>query len=131
MFKVLLLSPALVIAGIVSQQPGAPPPMPADAATLVNPLKGSAAGLEHAKKLYAIDCAMCHGANGDGKGDLAGDMKPPLKDFTDPSVLKDVPDGELFYAIKNGKGMMPGEGERTKTDDVWNLAILVRSFSKH
>ena len=35
------------------------------------------------KKVYAIDCAMCHGENGDGKGDMASDMKN-VTDFTNP-----------------------------------------------
>lgn len=57
-------------------------------------------------------------------------MKPPLKDYTDPAALKDITDGELFYIIKNGKGQMPPEGDRAKTDDLWNMVILVRSFAK-
>jgi hypothetical protein len=39
-------------------------------------------------------------------------------------------DGEIFYIIKNGKGNMTGEGERLKTDEVWNMVILVRSYAK-
>jgi hypothetical protein len=57
-------------------------------------------------------------------------MKPPLKDYTDPAALKDMSDGELFYVIKNGKGQMPSEGDRAKTDDLWNMVVLVRSFAK-
>ena len=53
---------------------------------------------------------MCHGATGDGKGDVAADMN--LKDYRDPDALKDLTDGELFYIIKNGKGEMPSEGDR-------------------
>ncbi len=76
------------------------------------------------------DCAMCHGATGDGKGDLAADQKPPLKNWTDADALKDLSDGEIFYIIKNGKGNMVGEGERLKTDDLWNMVIYVRAFAK-
>jgi mono/diheme cytochrome c family protein len=97
---------------------------------MVNPVKPTPESQAHAKKMYGYDCAMCHGANGNGKGDLAGDMKPPLKDYTDPAALKDLTDGELFYVIKNGKGQMPSEGDRGKDDDIWNMVILVRSFSK-
>ncbi len=73
---------------------------------------------------------MCHGANGNGKGDVVGDLKLTLKDYTDPAALKDMTDGEIFYIIKNGKGQMPAEGERLKPDDIWNMVLLVRSFSK-
>ncbi|HEY2039221.1 MAG TPA: cytochrome c [Edaphobacter sp.] len=115
------------------QQPASAPaaPVPADAARMVNPVKPTPESLAHAKKIYGYDCALCHGANGDGKGEAVADMKLTMKDFTDPSALKDLSDGELFYIIRNGKGQMPGEEEaRAKPDDVWNLVVLVRSFAK-
>jgi mono/diheme cytochrome c family protein len=108
----------------------AAPAMPADAKTLVNPVKPTAESQAQAKKMYGYDCAVCHGANGNGKGDLAADMKPPLKDYTDPAALKDLTDGEIFYIIKNGKGQMTGEGPRLNTEGTWNMVILVRSFAK-
>jgi len=110
--------------------PAAPSTMPADAAHLVNPVKSTPESQAHAKKMYGYDCAMCHGANGNGKGELVADMKLTVKDYTDPAALKDLSDGELFYIIKNGKGQMSGEGDRAKPDDLWNMVILVRSFAK-
>jgi mono/diheme cytochrome c family protein len=104
--------------------------MPADAKSLVNPVKPTPESQAHAKKVYGYDCALCHGANGNGKGDVVADMKLTLKDYTDPAALKDLTDGELFYVIKNGKGQMPPEGDRAKPEDIWNMVILVRSFSK-
>jgi len=124
---------ALIVSASSSQQPAstpAPPAMPSDAKTMANPVKPSPESLAHAKKMYGYDCAMCHGANGNGKGDLAGDMKLQLRDYTDPAALKDISDGELFYIIKDGKGQMPSEGDRAKAEDIWNMVILVRSFAK-
>jgi mono/diheme cytochrome c family protein len=131
MFKLLFVLPSVLFLALMPQQ--APPPdkpMPADAATLTNPVTPTPESEAHAKMLYGIDCAMCHGANGNGKGDLVADMNLSMKDFTDPAALKDMPDGELFYIIKNGKGKMPAEGDRAKDDVVWNLVIYVRSFAK-
>ncbi|WP_188554781.1 c-type cytochrome [Edaphobacter dinghuensis] len=145
MLKPLFALPALLLFVPSPQQPtsasaAAPPPasapaaatpaMPADAKTLVNPVKPTAESQAQAKKMYGYDCAVCHGENGNGKGDLAADIKPPLKDYTDPAALKDLSDGEIFYIIKNGKGQMTGEGDRLNTDGVWNMVILVRSFAK-
>jgi mono/diheme cytochrome c family protein len=133
MLRLVLFAPALAIVALVSQQPAsssASGTIPADAATLVNPVKPTAEGTARAKKFFGQDCAVCHGAQGDGKGDIAADMKPPMKDFTDPATLKDLPDGQLFYIIRDGKGMMPSEGARLKTNDVWDMVILVRSFAK-
>ena len=115
------------------QQPAAAPAqssIPPEAARMVNPVKPTAESQAHAKKVYGYDCAMCHGENGNGKGDVVADMKLTLKDYTDPAALKDMSDGEIFYIIKNGKGQMTGEGDRLKPDGVWNMVILVRSFAK-
>jgi mono/diheme cytochrome c family protein len=135
---VRVLKPSLVLLALLPfslafQQPAttaAPPAIPADAAKMVNPVKTTPESLAHAKKIYGYDCAMCHGVNGDGKGDVVSDLKLTLKDYTDPNALKDLSDGEIFYIIKNGKGQMPGEGDRAKPEDVWNMVVLVRSFSK-
>lgn len=95
----------------------------------VNPVKPTPESLAKAKKTYKLDCAMCHGENGDGKGELAADMKN-VTDFTKSDALKDKSDAELFQIIKKGKGEMPPEGDRAKTDDVWNLVNYVRAFAK-
>jgi mono/diheme cytochrome c family protein len=78
-----------------------------------------------------MDCALCHGDNGNGKTDLATSMTLTLTDWTDPKSLADKPDGDLFKIIRDGKDKMPPEDAgRAKDDDVWNLVIYIRSFSK-
>lgn len=74
---------------------------------------------------------MCHGKDGDGKGDLAAQMKLELNDWCNPSSISKLTDGELFCIITNGRGkMVGGEGDRTKEEVRWNLVNLVRSFGK-
>ena len=98
---------------------------------MVNPVKPTPESLAHARKIYGYDCAVCHGATGDGKGDLVADLKLKMRDYTDPAALKDLTDGELFYIIRSGKGQMPSEEvARAKDEDVWNMVVLVRSFAK-
>jgi mono/diheme cytochrome c family protein len=129
--KFLVVLPALLAFAVPAQQPAAAPAaVPADAAQMVNPVKPTAESQAKAKKMFGYDCAMCHGENGNGKGDLVAGMKLVLKDYTDPAALKGVSDGEMFYIIKNGKGQMTGEGDRAKPDDIWNLVIYVRSLAK-
>ena len=79
--------------------------------------------------MYGVDCEVCHGKGGDGKGDMASDIKN-VTDFTNPDALKNRTDGELFYIIRNGKGEMPPEGDRAKNDDIWNLVNYIRSLAK-
>lgn len=85
--------------------------------------------MARAKKLYGFDCAVCHGPNGDAKGDMSGDYAGKLHDWTNPDALAGFTDQQLFDIIKNGKGDMPPEGKRAKTDELWGLVALVRSFS--
>jgi len=114
-----------------SNVPAPAKPIPADAARMVNPVKPTPESLARAKKIYGYDCAICHGVNGDGKGEIVKDLKLTMKDYTNPATLKDMTDGELFYIIRSGKGQMPAEEEaRAKADDVWNMVLLVRSFSE-
>jgi mono/diheme cytochrome c family protein len=106
---------------------------PPQAAPSTNPVKPTNASLDKAKKLYNVDCAVCHGENGNGKTDLATSLNVTLGDWTDPKVLAAKSDQELFDAIRKGKGeKMPAEdASRAKNDDVWGLINYLRGFSKN
>ena len=105
-------------------------PIPVDAAKKANPMKYTSESLTRGKRQYGWDCAMCHGKEGDGKGDVATDMRLKAGDFTTAGALSDRTDGELFYIIKNGKGDMPPEGDRVKSDLIWDMVNYLRSFSR-
>jgi mono/diheme cytochrome c family protein len=84
-----------------------------------------------AKKLYDLDCALCHGATGDGKTDLGKDMQLNMLDWTDPKALAGMSDQALFDAIRKGKGKMPGEdASRAKDDEVKALVQYIRHLAK-
>lgn len=135
----ILLSAALLfLAPLSAQQAQTPqkttPPsyaaIPAEAAKQANPVKSSPESLARAKKWWSMDCSMCHGDNGNGKGEVATGEKLPIVDLTAPATLKDRTDGEIFYIIKTGHQDMPGEGDRIKADDGWDLVNFIRSLSK-
>ena len=132
MLKFISVLPALFLFALAQQPVPAPAPtaIPAEAAKMVNPVTATSESQAKAKKVYGYDCALCHGVTGNGKGDMVETLNLKLKDLTDPSALSGMTDGELFYIIKNGKGQMPAEADRAKTDDLWNMVILVRSFAK-
>ena len=135
----LILSVLMVLEFSVSAQqsqataktePSAQYTIPVEAVKKANPVKATAESIARGKKLYGYDCAMCHGKDGYGKGDVAEDMKLKISDFSNPAALKERTDGELFYIIKNGKGQMPPEGDRVKPDALWDLVNYIRSFAK-
>ncbi len=53
----------------------------------------------------------------------------PSRTTPTPPSLRDLTDGQLFYIIQNGRGQMPGEAGRQNDQEIWNMVILVRSFS--
>ena len=95
-----------------------------------NPVAPTPEALAASKKLFGYDCSMCHGASGDGKGDMVESMKLTMKDWRDPASLGGMPDGELFEVIAKGKGKMTGEGDRMTPDQVWKMVNYVRSLAK-
>ena len=114
--------------------PEANPPAPVKGPMALdarNPVTSTAASLVAAKAVYARDCALCHGDNGNGKSDLATSMQLTMGDWTDPKTLAGQKDGALFNMIRVGDSKMPGEDAgRAKDDVVWNMINYIRSFSK-
>jgi mono/diheme cytochrome c family protein len=127
----LLLSAAVllvIVAGYTSAPTLAAGYMPQDSS---NPVKSTAVSREKAKKMYAVDCAVCHGDTGDGKADLAKDMGLTMDDWTDPKALAGKSDQELFDIIRKGKDKMPPEdASRAKDSEVWGLVNYIRGFAK-
>jgi len=95
-----------------------------------NPIAPSASSIAEGKKLFTIDCVMCHGQEGDGQGELAVSMKLHPPDYLDENAMKKFSDVELFDIITNGKGGMPSEGKRATAEQIWNLVNYVRSFAQ-
>ena len=134
MLKPLLLLPVVFILGyhpaiLSASNPQATSQAPASGAK--SPAKTSPEVPAHVKKIYEVDCALCHGANGNGKTDLAKDMQLVLSDFTDPKTLASMSDQQIFDLIRKGKDKMPPEEEgRAKNDDLRHLITYLRSMAK-
>lgn len=92
-------------------------------------------------RLYARDCAACHGERGDGSGaagqDLPGlsfmhsDMKRGPGDFTNASEMLGASDALLQGKILRG-GMgtgMPEWGSLYSAPELWNVAAFLRTFT--
>ena len=130
-----------VVAALLWQQPSADSKKPAEEKSGQaqsagetpapgNAVKATPASLAAGKKIYGTDCAMCHGKEGAGDGDLAVDMKLTLKDYRDPEALKDISDKEMFEIIDKGKGKMMGEEGRLKPGQISDVVNYVRALAK-
>jgi mono/diheme cytochrome c family protein len=135
MLKPLFLVPAVVLFAFgaassqaITPQAGSTPPTKAQKAESAKAANETAT---RAKKIFEVDCALCHNSNGNGKTDLAKDMSLNLNDLTDPKTLETKTDEQLFDLIRKGKDKMPGEdSNRAKNDEVKALIQYIRSLSK-
>lgn len=92
---------------------------PASAAQMKNPYSGDAPATAGGKKLYAQNCAQCHGNNLQGMGPA-----PTLMS----SSVKNAKAGELFWFVTNGdlnKGM-PGWPQLPKQQR-WQIVTFLES----
>jgi mono/diheme cytochrome c family protein len=103
--------------------------IPPEDAKKTNPLKSDASAIADGKKLFGSQCILCHGKDGDGKGELAADMKLNLRDYHDVAALKNMTDGELFYILSKGKGDMPSQDDRLTEAQRWHLISYIRSLA--
>ncbi len=111
-------------------KPAADSTTPPPVVKKVNPVKPTPDSLALGKKVYTSDCAMCHGKDGSGTGELAVTMNLKLLDYRDPASLKDMADGVIYSIIADGKGQMTGEAGRMKPGQIWNVVNYVRSLSR-
>jgi len=130
---ILMVALAAVTAG-VEAEPTTPDAavaaeIPEEARSLKSPVPSSAKSIEQGQRLFASQCAMCHGKTGDGSGDLAVRLKMVVPDFSSEEKQKARTDGELFYILTEGHGRMQGQGDRLSEEWRWDLVNAIRSMA--
>jgi mono/diheme cytochrome c family protein len=92
-----------------------------------NPVRFTDLSVERGTKLFQSQCAMCHGKNADGKGDLVEELDIHPPDFTKPDVLSKRTEGELFAIMSEGSGTMPGQNKRITERQRWQIVNCLRA----
>jgi mono/diheme cytochrome c family protein len=103
---------------------------------MTNPLEPTSENLRAGETLFKIDagptaCKVCHGYGGDGLGVIFEQLTPKPRNFTCYYMMDDIPDGQIYWIIKNGSPgtKMPSFGALSDTE-VWQLVLFIRQFSK-
>jgi len=109
---------------------------PDDVYHLKNPLQPTQSNLDAGESLYRVDaqptaCKICHGLTGNGLGMMAQGLNPPPRNFICKITMKEIPDGQLFWVIKNGSHGtgMPAYPELTE-NQIWQLVLHLRGLSE-
>ena len=74
---------------------------------LKNPLEPTEKRMKKGEVLYMdtaqpMQCFHCHGARGDGTGELGLQADPPARNFTCAATMNSISDDQMFWAIKHG-----------------------------
>lgn len=91
-------------------------------AGLTNPLEGDEQAERAGAKLFARECAACHGHNGEGAGSA-----PPLR----RSGVYEAPPGTLFWVLRNGSlhHGMPSFAHLPEPER-WQIVTFLKQLSR-
>lgn len=90
--------------------------------------------IQRGAERYAINCAICHGETGNGKGitsqyGILNAFSFHQPGSTDPANAGAYrTDGAIFDVIANGKGLMGGYGANITVQDRWAIVAYIRAL---
>jgi mono/diheme cytochrome c family protein len=96
---------------------------PPEAKALRNPVTGPGT----ARQIVDANCISCHGDDGRGDGPAAPPLPAKPADWTSPRVQRQS-DGEIFWKITNGRGIMPS-WKHLPEQTRWEIVNLIRSLN--
>jgi cytochrome c553 len=93
-----------------------------------NPVPADEISIQRAANLFAINCVMCHGATGEGNGQIAALLANKPANLT-LDVTQNKSDGALFLTLTNGvPGRMPSMVENLTVRDRWDMVNYIRTL---
>jgi cbb3-type cytochrome c oxidase subunit III len=79
-----------------------------------------------ASRLFNINCAICHGADGKADGPLA-DKIGGVANFTQSQYIT-LPDGTMFHSINYGKNNMGSYASQLDARQRWRIIQYIRTL---
>lgn len=95
------------------------------------PIEISSVSMEQGQDIYNIYCAICHGASGNGKGVVANQRYtyPTIADLLQTRIME-LPDGDIYNTITNGKNTMGAYGSKIRVEDRWKVVMYLRALQR-
>jgi mono/diheme cytochrome c family protein len=91
-------------------------------------LKMDEAFLARGKERYQITCTPCHGESGNGQGIVSKYWAiPPSANLVDERVSA-MPEGQIYWTIVNGKGLMGPYSGVLSVQDRWAIVAYVKAL---
>ena len=103
--------------------------VPNDVKASVNPVGSDPADVTAGRDLYRRNCEICHAYDGSGKTSIGAGQYPHPPALASAAVTA-MPDGEIFYHIRNGirNTAMPAWGFPDR--EIWQLVSYIRDLPK-
>lgn len=106
--------------------------LPADYINERNPLPGTETVLQDGKRLYQVNCAVCHGDQGYGDGPTARNLVPPPANLYRVMRMPIARDDYLFWTISEGgkafNSTMPAFKESLSEEERWKVIHYLRQL---
>ena len=101
-----------------------------------NPIEGQK--VDEGKRLFASNCAFCHGETGRGDGEVLNILRdkygyeavlnPDLTSSAGPSDAQSLPDAAVFGWITAGVNVMPSFDKLLTVEERWMLVNYIRTL---
>jgi mono/diheme cytochrome c family protein len=103
--------------------------VPDEFVDMENPVEAADVSVSTGADLYAVNCAVCHGENGEGDGPGAAALDPPPANMHEDHV-QGLTDGAIFYIVSHGvpETAMPPWDNQLSEEERWHLVNFLRTF---
>lgn len=100
-----------------------------------NPIAADRASVASGRALYergaSPSCQLCHGIKGDGMGPLSGQFDPRPRNFACKETVNGIPDGQLFWIVRNGSpGTSMPDFRSLRDEQIWQIVLYLRALAK-
>ncbi|MDX2002969.1 MAG: cytochrome c [Chitinophagales bacterium] len=96
---------------------------------LRNPLANNEEILKLGQDVYTVNCAICHGETGDGKGNIVVvGAYPPVPAYKER--LSTINEGKMFHSITYGKGLMGSYAPQVTPKERWAVIYYIQKLAK-
>jgi mono/diheme cytochrome c family protein len=85
--------------------------------------------LARGRQRYEMFCAPCHGRLGDGNGITKQYGMGATPTYHDDRI-RNMPEGEIYNTLTNGKNTMMGYGDRLVVTDRWAIVAYLRALQR-
>lgn len=93
----------------------------------LNPMVITAESMKRGQQRYTINCSPCHGQLADGNGITKKYGMAVVANLHDKRIVQ-MPDGELFHVISQGRNLMQGYAAQVDVEDRWAIVAYLRAL---